>query len=405
MFAAMVRFLARGWVKTLYLDPVFHFPWFPFIRPWPGVWMSVHVILLALCALGIAFGFFYRASAILFCAGFTYLELIDRTTYLNHYYLVALLSLLLVFLPANRQWSLDARRKPGVRYDTVPVWTIWLLRFQLLVVYIFAGLAKLNADWLISAEPLRIWLMACSDLPVIGKLLAEPWAAVAASWFGAVHDLALPILLLFSCTRRWAYLAAIFFHVMTALLFPIGMFPWIMLAAATIFFPPEWPRRLLRAPDQPAPANVGRIISKPALVLLAAYCVVQVLVPLRSWFYPQQGAWDVRGFNFAWRVMLVEKTGYAEFFAVNPATGDRKEIALSEYITPRQQMMMAQDPFQIRAMARYLGQKFPGQEIHVDAFATLNGRPSQRLVRNDVNLAGPTVEPWVVPLRPIQSGP
>lgn len=407
MFYAMVRFLARGWVKILYLDPIYHFPWAPFIRPWPGTWMYLHVVVLAVCALCVALGLFYRISATLFCVGFTYLEFLDRTAYLNHYYLAGLLSFLLIWMPANCQWSLDVWRKPELYRSTIPIWTVWLLRFQLMVVYVFAGLAKLNADWLFAAEPMRIWLMACSDLPLIGSWLAQPWAAEFSSWVGAFHDLFVPFLLLFASTRPWAYLAAILFHVTTAILFPIGMFPWIMLASTTIFFSPGWPRRLLdrfqKRKDKPDfqlhnCSETSKILSRAALASLIFYCAFQVLVPLRSWFYPQQGAWDVRGFNFAWRVMLVEKTGYAEFFAVNPATGDRNEIPLSNYITPRQQMMMAQDPFQIRAMAQFLGHQYPGWEIHVDAFATLNGRPSQRIVRDDINLAAPNLSNWIVPL-------
>jgi vitamin K-dependent gamma-carboxylase len=410
MFYAMVRFLIRGWVKMLYLDPVFHFPWVPFIRPWPGILMYVHVVMLALCALGVALGLFYRISAMLFFLGFTYLEFLDRTAYLNHYYLAGRLSFLLVFMPAHCQWSLDAWRNPEWRSKTVPVWTIWMLRFQLMVVYVFAGLAKLNADWLFHAEPMRIWLLACSDLPLIGPWLAQPWAAIASSWFGAAHDLCIPFLLLFACTRPWAYLIAIFFHVTTALLFPIGMFPWIMLSCTTIFFSPAWPRCLLdyfwKSKEGPengfSKSGPIEMVSKPAVFLLMAYGLFQILVPLRSWSYPQQGAWDVRGFNFAWRVMLVEKTGYAEFFALNPVTGERKAIPLSNYITARQQMMMAQDPFQIRTMAQYLGREYPGWEIQVDAFATLNGRPSQRIIRNEVNLAAPLIEDWIVPLQDTQ---
>jgi len=256
--------------------------------------------------------------------------------------------------------------------------------------------------------------MARSDLPLVGSWLAQPWAAFLSSWLGAIHDLFVPFLLLITRTRPWAYMGAVIFHVTTAILFPIGMFPWIMLASTTIFFSPGWPRRFLNrfrirfnfSPLQRF--NTGDtilyrkrtdVLSKPALALLSAYCLFQVLAPLRSWFYPQQGAWDVRGFNFAWRVMLVEKSGYAEFFAVNSVTGERNEIPLSNYITPRQQMMMAQDPFQIRAMAQFLGHQYPNCEIHVDAFATLNGHPSQRIVRDDVNLATAGTIDWIIPLK------
>lgn len=122
-------------------------------------------------------------------------------------------------------------------------------------------------------------------------------------------------------------------------------------------------------------------MSRAPVFLLGGYFLVQAALPLRSWFYPQQGAWDVRGFNFAWRMMLVEKTGHVELFAVNPAAGTQERIPLEHYITARQRMIMAQDPHLIRIFAQYLSRENaiagrPGTEIRAEALATLNGRPS-----------------------------
>src|SRR5262249_28207917 len=141
MAIAMVRFLMKGWIKTVYLDPAFHFPWHPWIGIWPGNGMYVHVAALAVLAFCMAVGFCFRISAALFCLGFTWLEFIDRTTYLNHYYLVSLLSALLAILPAHRKWSVDAWLRPRCAGDTVPRWTLWLLRFQIGIVFVFSGLA------------------------------------------------------------------------------------------------------------------------------------------------------------------------------------------------------------------------------------------------------------------------
>ena len=110
-------------------------------------------------------------------SGFTYVELIDKTTYLNHYYLVSLLSGLLVVLPAHAIWSVDAWRRPRVFAPAIPSWTVNLLRVQIGIVDFFAGLAKINGDWLLHAQPLRIWLAANSDLPVVGPLFAPLWIA------------------------------------------------------------------------------------------------------------------------------------------------------------------------------------------------------------------------------------
>src|SRR5262245_49580238 len=103
MFVAVVRFVAKGWVATQLTGPAFHFSYgpFTFVRPLPEPWMCVYFVVLALAAAGIALGLLYRLSAAVFFVGFTYAELIDKATYLNHYYLVSVLSALLVVLPAG----------------------------------------------------------------------------------------------------------------------------------------------------------------------------------------------------------------------------------------------------------------------------------------------------------------
>lgn len=403
MTAAMLRFLANGWVDELFLTPKFHFPYpgFGWIRPWPGGWMHVHVVVVAACALGVATGFFYRVCAVLFFAGFTYLELIDQTTYLNHYYLISLVAGLMMFMPAHRAWSLDAARKPSLRSGFVPAWTVNLLRFQFGVVYLFAGLAKLNADWLFEAQPLRIWLAARSDLPLIGPLLDQVWVAYAASWFGAVYDLSVPFLLLFSRTRPLGFGAVVVFHILTWLLFRIGMFPWIMIVGATLFFPPDWPTKQAPAADL---KPVAAALPAWGKILLGVYLAVQILLPARSWFAGgTTSAWRCDGFNWAWRVMIVEKRGAAAFIARDPDSGKRWQVDPGDYITPRQVIMMAQDPYLIRAFARHLATDLrkrghPRIEIRADAFATLNGRPGQRIIEPGMDLAGPQEPGWITPL-------
>ena len=247
--AAVVRFAARGWIDDLYVAPEHHFTYAGlwWVRPWPDWGMQAHFALMGLAAAGVALGYRYRLSVAAFFLIFTYAELLDRTTYLNHYYLVSLLSLLMIFMPLHRAWSLDARRRPPAEGATVPAWVIWTLRAQLGAVYLFAGAAKLNPDWLFHAQPLRIWLSnAAPDAPLIGALLRETWTAYAMSWAGAAFDLAIVGLLLWRRSRLWAYAVLAAFHVLTGLLFPaIGMFPWMMIAFALVFFPPDWPRRLL----------------------------------------------------------------------------------------------------------------------------------------------------------------
>ena len=407
MAAAAVRFLALGWVDEFYVRPAYYFTWelFPWVRPLPPPLMHLHFAALAIVACGVALGFQYRACATLFFIGVTYVELIDKTTYLNHYYLVSLLSGLLIFLPAHRMWSVDVWRGSIRRGETIPSWTVNILRFQLAVVYVFAGLAKINRDWLLDGEPLGIWLAARSDLPLVGSWFTQSWVAYAFSWSGALFDLSIVPLLLWRRTRLAAYIAVIVFHATTWLLFPIGMFPWIMIAATSIFFPPDWPRKWVGRPrvDVQAVRLRRYVIPARTVAALAVYAAIQIALPLRAYWPGLDPEWTSRGFNFAWRVMLIEKAGYAGFVARDPRTGREWPVRTRDYVTERQEKMMAQDPFMVRALARHVAADLaargvPGVEVRADAFATLNGRPLQRLIDPRVNLAGPDTAGWILPM-------
>jgi hypothetical protein len=281
-----------------------------------------------------------------------------------------------------------------------------LLRFQIAVVYIFAGLAKLNADWIAGAQPLRIWLAARSELPIVGSLFTHLWVAYAFSWFGAAYDLTIVFFLLWGRTRPAAYLTVILFHTMTAVLFPIGMFPWIMIVASLMFLPPAWPRSLIprSARRQPVEATTPHAVSRRIAVVLAIYVVIQVAVPLRAYWPGAEPDWTCRGFNFGWRVMLVEKAGYAAFFAYQRSSGRQWAVNTRDYVTERQEKMMTQDPFMVRALARHISadlraRGIDGVGVRVESFASLNGRPARRLIDPDVDLAGPLPAGWILPLR------
>src|SRR6188768_1734211 len=139
MLLAVLRFFANGWIAEEFLSPRHFFSYWGFgwVRPWPGIGMYLHFGLMGLCALGVALGFRYRASVLGFGLLFTYAHLIDKTNYLNHYYLVMCLCGLMAYLPLHASWSLDARRDPRLARATLPSWMLWLLRAQFGLVYVF----------------------------------------------------------------------------------------------------------------------------------------------------------------------------------------------------------------------------------------------------------------------------
>ena len=379
MAGSLVRFIASGWIETFYGEPSFHFTYWGFgwIEPLPVAGMVALHAALAVCALAIAVGFHHRLFAALFFLGFSYAELCDVTNYLNHYYLVALLSLLLVFLPAAK---------------TVPAWAVYLVRAQIAVVYLYAGLAKLQPDWLLGAQPLNIWLTARADTAIIGPLLDEVWVHYLFSWAAFLFDTTIVLWLSWRRTRLAAYAVLLVFHSMTGLFFNIGLFPFLMSACALVFFPPDWPRRLFGRSLPAIESTPARRLSRPALALAAAFLACQVLVPLRHLVYPGDVLWNEQGMRFAWKVMVREKHGSVTYRVSFPATGKTLLVSPRRYLTARQEREMAGQPDLILQLAHRIARDFRARghgevEVRADALVSLNGRPARPMIDPTVDLA------------------
>ena len=206
------RYYDKGWIKTKFISPKFHFTYFGFdwVRPWPGEGMYLHFLIVGVLALCIMVGFYYRISAVLFLLGFAHIFLIDKILYLNHFYLIILVSFLLIFIPANRSFSLDAKLHPEIRSDTAPAWTLWLFLAQISIVYFYGGIAKLNGDWL-QGEPMRAILGQRTAFPIFGPLFSEEWVVYLFSYGGLLFDLFVVPLLLWRKTRLYAMGGAPYF--------------------------------------------------------------------------------------------------------------------------------------------------------------------------------------------------
>lgn len=423
MFVSTVRFVANGWVDAFYIEPQFHFTYWGFgwVQPLPAPWLYLVFVAIGGAALMIAAGAFYRFSTIAFFVLFTYIELLDKTYYLNHYYFVSLLSFLLIWLPLNRCFALDTWRHPCRTTLRVPNWMLVAVRLQLGLVYFFAGVAKLKADWLFAAMPLQIWLRANTDFPLIGHLFDYTRVAYSMSWAGMLYDLTIPFWLLYRRTRPVAYLVVIGFHIMTRMLFPIGMFPLIMIGCTVVFFSAnelvalartlniaQWIGRLQYVSSSHRqrlswPLSLGFV----RIAVLSLFFATQLVMPLRHWFYPGNVLWTEEGYRFAWNVMLAEKTGQVTFFVEDSERGRIFPIYPSDYLSYQQEKQMAFQPDMILDFAHYLHGMMGARGINdvavrVEAYVSLNGRPSQLLIDPTVDLA---VEPqslaakqWILPL-------
>jgi hypothetical protein len=410
MCVEVIRFFAYGWIDRYFIVPTFHFTYFGFwwVRPWAGPGMHVHFAALGILALFVAAGIWYRASAALFFFGFTHVFLLDQARYLNHFYLVCLLSFVLVFVPAHRSFSVDAWRRSEIRSDVVPAWAVTLLRAQIGIPYFYAGVAKLNTDWM-AGNPLRGWLAAATDFPVLGSLFVyEPIVTLFA--FGALlFDLLVVPLLMWHRTRPVGFSLAVMFHAMNWRLFHIGIFPPLMIAATCLFFDPDWPRRIWQrvrpstAPPAEQPTARGQWWSRSQFTtaLVAFYLIVQVAVPLRHFLYPGDVNWTEEGHRFSWHMMLREKTGDVEFVATQLATGATFPVDPHAYLTSSQIAAMNPRPDMILQFCHWvaddLSRTMGPVEIRVRASLSLNGRPEQLLIDPDVNLAEQPRNLWPAP--------
>jgi vitamin K-dependent gamma-carboxylase len=359
--------------------------WVPDPGPAGVRMLSVGVLVAAVLLIA---GWHTRVSAAAFAVGFTWFEALEASTYLNHYWLVSLLAVLLVFVPAGRALSLDAR----ARGHGTDVWVlaIWLVRAQLALVYLFAGIAKLHPDWLIDAMPLRLWLPARGDLPLVGDLLTEAWVAYAASWAGAAFDLCIGPLLLWRRTRTLAWVAVVGFHLSTLVLFPsIGLFPFVMIGASTVFLAPDWPRRFLgaRRPRMLVRRDSGHRLAPLAVAAAALWLCFQVAIPLRHLAIPGDARWTGDGYLLSWNVLAMEKAG-SVVFRVSDGTSSWLDDG-SDVFSDQQLMVAAADPWLIHQMAHAVGDRWSdGSDIAVfaDAFVSVNGRSPVRLIDPTVDL-------------------
>ena len=418
MTYSIIRFWLKGWIQMMYIDPSFHFTFYGFEWVTPlGNYTYVLFLICGLSAFFVAIGYRYYISIIIFFLSFTYIELMDKTTYLNHYYFVSILSFLMIFLPCNSSFSVDAYFKnKSIKF--CPRWCVDSIKLLLFIVYFYSGLAKINKDWLYEAQPLKIWLTTGSyDFPLIGSnLMQQEWFHYFMSWGGMFYDLLIPFLLIYSRTRIFGFLLVIFFHLFTVLLFPIGMFPYIMIMSSLIFFSSKTHKKILNFIFKPIKFKIKnikeieniKIQKQPViLVVVSIFFMIQFLFPFRYSLYPGELFWNEQGYRFSWRVMLMEKRGYTTFKVVDKQNENSFYVMNDNFLTELQERQMSFQPDFILEYAHFLGNHYKKQglkkiEIYADSYVALNGRISKRFIDPDTDLLkeerGFKNKDWIIPL-------
>tara|TARA_R100000935_G_C2812076_1_gene155460 strand:- start:698 stop:1291 length:594 start_codon:yes stop_codon:yes gene_type:complete len=174
-----------------------------------------------------------------------------------------------------------------------------------------------------------------------------------------------------------------------------------MIISALIFFSPKVHHQILNKIS--SWLNINKVkfdnnllfensrFRKYTIWVISIFFIVQILLPWRYMLYPNELFWTEEGYRFSWRVMLMEKAGYAEFKVVDADSGKRFYVNNSDFLTPFQEKQMSFQPDFILQYAHFLADHFRKEgysniEVYVESYVGLNGRKSKPYISADVNL-------------------
>lgn len=412
IFLESVGAIFTGWVKRTLIDPdfTFNFIGFDFLQPLPGYGMYFYFALMGLAGFMVMLGYRYRLSMLIFTLMWCGVYLMQKASYNNHYYLLMLLCFIMLLLPAHRYASLDVKRDPTLKRLWMPRWCAWLIILQVWIVYTYASVAKLYPDWLDLTFAANL-MRSRAHFPVVGDWLQQTWVHAAIAYTGIFYDLLVVPLLLWKPTRKFAFWVSVFFHLFNSFVLHIGIFPYLALAFTLFFFEPETIRKIFlkRKPAYTAGEVVLPNYRPWLLGVGGVYLVVQLLLPLRHWAIPGDVLWTEEGHRLSWRMMLRSKSGYITFRVKDKDTGKEYKIAPKDYLSRKQQGIVATKPDVIWQFAQHLKQKYAARGRAVEVYVSrsgvsVNGRPYQPFIDPETDLAASQWywwkhQPWILPFK------
>lgn len=381
-------------------DFFFKFNGFEFVRPLPEVAMQGILFIMLVAAVCIILKKLYKPSLLLYLIGYAYFFLLDVSLYNNHYYLFILIMLLLLVIP--QEGSIQEMRK-GILPQT-PKWGIWILQFQIFVVYFYGGIAKLDSDWLNGSVMRATFLDRPEHIPFFLPMEAEQ-AATFYTYGGLFFDLLIVPLLLFKKTRLPAFAALLFFHFSNAVSLDIGVFPYFMIGASVLFWSgKELTPLLQKIKVLPAKLftkkseNTHFNIATPLKTTIAIYIVLQLLLPFRHHLIPNNVNWTGQGKRFSWRMKMPhKKPGQIQVLTYDKTSGEqlfpKVDIPLHQLNCLIYHPTLL--PQFLDALAHNLGKESSRElDFKVNINVSMNSRPMQQVYIPDKNIGELPLKNW-----------
>lgn len=401
--------IATGWVKRVFIDPQFTFSFigFEWLQPLEGNGMYYYYVAMGVLGISITIGYKYRWSMLGFAVLWSGVYFMQKTSYNNHYYLLMLIAYLMCFFPANNRLSLDAKRRREIYNAFMPNWCLVLIIGQLWIVYAFGALAKIYPDWL-SGEALRILMSFKSDYYLIGPLLQTKGLQLFLTYGGILFDAFVIPLLLFKTTRKLAIGCSIFFHLFNAIVFQIGIFPFLSLGFLLFFINPKKIEKCFIKNKITTQKKHTHTTNRNLTIKIAVgtYLLIQLLLPLRHWFIKDDVLWTEEGHRMSWRMMLRTKTGICQIQIFNHTYNHFFNVDLNKYLTAKQQKNLATKPDFIWQFAQRLKSIYKKKGDRISVYAkckvSVNESAYKTFINPDTDLAAVPWNyfwhnPWILP--------
>ncbi len=412
MFIQTAYFIHTNFVQHHVIEPIIHFKYyfFQFVEPLPSPFMHALMWVMLLASTLITLGFLYRLGILIFLISFSYLWLIDKGFFNNHYYLISLICLLLLLVKGDAWGTLaknirNKNNKKKIIYN-IPNWQTFILKAQIVIVFFIAGLNKLNPYWLVHFQPMEYILNMKADISGLAFLRSTAVAAFF-SYGGLIVDLSVGFLLWYKRTRIIGIIALVGFNFLNFWLFwnigEIGIFPLLLLSTIVLFLEPDTPAKLFSRQSiaNNSQSTAESVSRSPSVVhrLIIAYLVFQFLFPFRHLLYPGHVDWTGEGQRFAWRMKIMLKEADIDFFIKNE-TGEKYPVEVAKMLSPKQYNNLIYYPDMIPPLARRLKsaaleQGISNPQVVADFKVRFMGvHPSQAIVPPDKDLSRVPIHPF-----------
>lgn len=386
--------ILTGWVKENFIKPEFTFSHIgmEWLQPLPGNGMYFYFATMGILGILVMIGYKYRLTLSAFTILWTLTYWMQKTSYNNHYYMLILVCLIMIFLPANRYASIDAKQNPEIKSWSMPQWCSWVMILQIAIVYLFATLSKFYPDWLDGTFTKNL-LANKSPFPFVQDIFNQKWFYLFIAYSGIAFDLLIVPLLLWKKTRTFAFIASLIFHLFNAVTLQIGIFPFFALSFAVFFYPPEKIRAVffkkkavLDFDNLPSDRNKSIL-----LYFFLPYFILQILLPIRHWFIKGDVLWTEEGHRLSWRMMLRSRSGYTVFKIVDKQSGQEIRYNVRSKLTEKQFNMVSDKPDAIWQFAQRIKKEFASQgkdvSIFADTHVSINGKKLKQFIDPKVDLA------------------